>query len=510
MRDKGIEKKQIGINMVANVVSYSANIIISFILTPFLINTLGKETYSFYPIANTLVSYMSVLINAMNSIASRFVTVSIVQGNKEEANKYYASVFAANTLMSIALSIPMIIIVIFLDRFMKVPINTMASIKILFALVFSSALLNIIASVFGIATFAKNRIDLRSLRELVTAVLRIVLFFLMYQLLPPSIIYVGVVTLIVASVNILFQYKYTKMLLPEMKIHKRNISWSHTKELLASSIWNAINTFGNTLLAGMSMILANMFYGAEASGAYSIVNTVPQFVCGIIVMLVGVFYPVITYKYAQNDKDGLIKEIKNAQEIVGIVGCAVIAIFSALAKEFFYLWTPGEDASCLAILSFFTIIPHFLISCIWPLTNLNVIMNKIKTPAIFTLICGVANIVFAFFVFKIFNPGLISLPIISSGLQFIWIGVFIPIYACKNLKLSIWTFYPTVFKAMVTSIVIMAIVLVCKTQFILTSWVSFMLFGGICGILAIIILSIVVLGPKWWIAIYRKLIQRIG
>ena len=51
-----IGKKQVAINMVANIVSYSANILISFVLTPFLINTLGKETYSFYPIANTIVS----------------------------------------------------------------------------------------------------------------------------------------------------------------------------------------------------------------------------------------------------------------------------------------------------------------------------------------------------------------------------------------------------------------------------------------------------------------------
>ena len=86
--------------MLANIVSYSANIIISFVLTPFLINVIGKETYSFYPMANTIVTYMSVLTNAMNTAASRYVTIALVQEKQEEANKYYSSTLAANLLMA--------------------------------------------------------------------------------------------------------------------------------------------------------------------------------------------------------------------------------------------------------------------------------------------------------------------------------------------------------------------------------------------------------------------------
>jgi O-antigen/teichoic acid export membrane protein len=504
-----IGKKQIGLNMAANIVSYSANIIISFILTPFLINTLGKETYSFYPMANIIVSYMSVLTNAMNSMASRFVTISLVKGDIDEANKYYSSVLASNVLLSLILCIPMIVVVIYLENFMEVPINSVAAIKALFALVFSSALVNIIASIFGIATFAKNRIDLRSFRELVTAVLRLVLFFTMYRYLTPSIVYVGVVSLAVASVNVLFQSQYTKMLLPEIHLSKKNVSWKHTKELMGSSVWNAINTFGNTLLAGMSMILANMFYGATASGSYSIVQTVPQFVSGVIAMLVGVFFPVITYKYAQSDKDGLVTEIKTAQKLVGIFGCAVISIFSALATEFFTLWTPSEDASFLSLLSFVTIMPHILIACVWPLTNLNVVMNRVKIPALFTLGSGMANVLIAYIVYRIASPGVLSLSIISTILQYIWIGVFIPLYACHNLEVSPFTFYPTVLKAFCSSFVVMITINFVKGYFNLDSWMKFIVFGVISGIFTLVMMAVVILGLKQMISTVRQIWKKI-
>lgn len=498
-----IDNKQLTINMIANIVSYSSNLLISFVLTPFLINTLGKETYSFYPMANTIVSYMSVITTSMNTMASRFVTVSLVKGDREEANRYYSSVLAANSILGLLLVIPMVLVVVFLEKFMEIPINSVAAVKTLFALVFSSTLLNIFGAIFGIATFAKNRIDLRSLRELVTAILRLVLFVLLYKFLPASIIYVGIVTLVVSLVNMAFQFQYTRILLPEIRVSKENISNSHTKELFGSSVWNMINTLGNTLLAGMSLILANVFYGATASGTYSIVQTVPQFISGTITMLVGVFYPVITYRYAENDIKGLIREINRAQKAIGAVACATIVVFSSLASEFFALWTPGENSAYLSFLSFVTILPHICIACLWSLTNLNVVMNKVKIPALFTIGMGIVNVLIAYVTYKIATLGLLSLPIISSLLQIVWIVGIIPQYACRNLKVKWNTFYEPLARAICCAIPVAFFILQFKTLFSLDSWLKFILFGGGMGFIGLVVFSVGMFGVNN-IKIYMK------
>lgn len=487
-------KKQVGINMLANIVSYSANLIISFVLTPYLINVLGKEIYSFYPMANQIVSYLSVLTSAMNTMASRFVTVSLVNENDEEANRYYSSAVFSNILISIVLCIPMVIIVVFLERFMNVPINAVAAVKTLYILIFTSTLVSIVTSTYGIATFAKNRIDLRSFRELVTAILKLFLYVILYRFFSPSIVYVGIVSLVVVLVTTGFQVVYTKRLLPQISIRRNYVSRKHTIEMLSASIWNAINSFGNILLVGTSMVLANILYGAEASGVYSIVQTVPQFINGVICMLVGIFYPIITYKYAEKDYKGLIVEISNTQKIVGVCGCAVISVFSALANQFFSLWTPGENATYLATLSFITILPHFVISCMWTLTNLNVVMNKVKVPAIYTLISGIINVSFVVLGFNVFKFDLIMIPVISTVLQILWVGIFIPIYACYNLKIKYYTFYPTLCKLIFCSAVSMMIIVYIKQFFNLDSWLKFILFGGICGCITLIWFAVVVIG----------------
>lgn len=507
--DNNISKKQISINMIANIVSYSSNLIISFVLTPFLINSLGKDVYSFYPLANNFVSYLSILTAALNTMASRFFTVELVKGDNKEANKYYSSVLASNIVISAIMLIPMTIIIIFIDKFLNVPINSLAAIRTLFTLVFSAALINVIGSIFGIATFAKNRIDLRSIREIITAVIRLGLYVLLYTLLPASIVYAGIVTVIVAFISITIQVFYTKKLLPEIHFNRNDISVIHTKRLLSSTSWNIVFTFGNILLSGLTLFLVNTLYSADAAGSLSIVQTVPLFINGVISMLVGVFFPVITYKIAENDIKGATEQIVSAQRIIAIVGCAVISVFTGLAPEFFALWMPGENSIELTRLSFVTIFPHIVISCTWILTNLNIAMNKVKKPAIFTLLIGIVNIIFVIFAVKIFDAPFIYVQIISSILQIIWAGVFLPLYASKEMRVPFDTFYPPLIKAIFASVICYLFTDKVKNLFQMNNWYIFIVIGGIIGGISLLLFTIVEVGPNRLKLLYKTINKRL-
>ena len=259
----------------------------------------------------------------------------------------------------------------------------------------------------------------------------------------------------------------------------------------------------------MLMILANLFYGADASGSYSIVQTVLQFINGVIVMLIGVFYPVITYKYAQHDRKGLIEQISNAQRLVGTFGCSVIAVFSALATEFFDLWTPGQNSEYLALLSFITIAPHFIISCVWSLTNLNIVINKVKIPALFTMLCGTLNVLIACIVNNFFDSGLISFALISSLLQIVWVGVFIPLYASKNLGIKARIFYKPAIRTIIPAIVLMFFIIQVKHIFLLSTWLSLFMFGGITGVVVLLLVGCSALGVNSALQYSTMMIKRI-
>lgn len=487
------ENKRLAINMIANVVSYSSTLIVSFVLTPYLINTLGKEAYSFYPLANNFVSYMTILTNALNSMASRYITMALTKKELDKANTYFSSILFSNVIMAGILLIPMLIIVWFIDSLLVVPVNLVGSVRILFSFSFATMLVNIITSVFGVATFSKNRIDLRSLRELIISVLRLALFVVLFSCFTPSIIYVGITAFVIALVNFAFQRFYTKKLLPEISIDIKKFNILYVKEVLFSGVWNSINSLGNMLLVSTSLILVNKFYGADAGGEYSIVQTVPNFINGIISMLTGVFYPLIMIKYAQNDIAGMIGEIKKSQRIVGLFSVSVIGVFIGLSYDFFRLWTPGQDYNQLVLLSTITIMPHWIIGCIWSLSNVNIALNKIKIPALYMLASGICNILISTVVYYIVEPGVYAIPLISSVIQILWVSIFMPLYATKQLNVKWYTFYPTILRGGFACTITVLLVTAIRNSFCLNSWIKLMGTGVILGGIALLMNAIIVL-----------------
>ena len=188
-----IRKKRIGINFIANCVSFVIQLIISFIMTPIIIRSVGKEIYGFYPISTNIVTYMSIVTTALNALGSRYITIALAKNDIEDAKKYFSSLFTVNIILTTILILPTIFVILYLDKILNIPFDAIDSIKVLFSLVLSSALINIVSNVFGVATFAKNRIDLRSIREIIASIIKLILFVLFYYFLNSSIIYVGVV-----------------------------------------------------------------------------------------------------------------------------------------------------------------------------------------------------------------------------------------------------------------------------------------------------------------------------
>ena len=493
-------KKRMIINMLANSVSYGTTLIISFVLTPYLINTLGKDAYSFYPLSNNIISYISILINGLNIMSSRYITISLSKNDIDEANTYFSSMFFSNIFIVLITIIPMVLIVVFINQILSVPVNLIASVRTLFSFSFASLIVNIIFANYGIATFAKNRIDLRSIQDFILSIIRIILIVFFFTIFPSNIAYIGIIAFIITILMAIFQYIFTRKLTPELKLNIKKFNILYVKEVFISGIWNSLNTLGNILLASTTLILVNIYYGSSAAGEYSIVQIVPNFINGLISMLTGVFFPMIMINFARSDTVELMKSLKKAQSIVGTVAVTVIGLFIGFSSLFFHLWVPKENSNSLFILSTITILPHILIGCMWPLNSLNIAMNKIKLPAIFLIITGFLNIIISYICFKYFDFGLISLVITSTVLQIIWIGIFMPNYASKNLNIKYTFFYPLIIKVLLCGFLSFFIALMVVHIFYIDNWIVFIFLGSLSGIISLFINSIIIIG-------YREILE---
>ena len=93
------KNKQMTINLVSGIVLLIVNVIISFFLYPRIIETLGEEAYGFVSLANNFVNYATVVTIALNSMASRFLTIAVHKGDEKAANQYFNSIFISNIFL---------------------------------------------------------------------------------------------------------------------------------------------------------------------------------------------------------------------------------------------------------------------------------------------------------------------------------------------------------------------------------------------------------------------------
>lgn len=166
------DNKQLAINIFSNICIYVLQFVISFLLTPFIVKALGVEAYGFVGLSNNIISYTTLITVALNAMASRFISIEYHKNNIKKANVYFSSVFYGNLILGIIMMAISSVIVLYLEYIVNIPEKLVSDVKILFILLSVNAILGIITSVFNIATFVKNRIDLRSIRTAIGNVLR--------------------------------------------------------------------------------------------------------------------------------------------------------------------------------------------------------------------------------------------------------------------------------------------------------------------------------------------------
>ena len=81
--------KRLAINMIANIVAFVVQFGINFLLTPYIVHTLGSEAYGFVQLSNNIISWVGILTVALNSMSGRFICIEINRQNTKKAKEYF-------------------------------------------------------------------------------------------------------------------------------------------------------------------------------------------------------------------------------------------------------------------------------------------------------------------------------------------------------------------------------------------------------------------------------------
>lgn len=479
------EKKRLAINMIANVLAFGVQFGVSFVLTPYIIRTLGAEAYGFVPLANNFIGYTNIITVALNSMASRFISIEINRGDVKKANIYFSSILIANIILALILLVPAVLLVLFVNGFLNVPAGLLTDVQWTFSFSFISLFIGLILSVFGCVFYVRNRLDLSAKRNIEGNVIRAVVLIALFTIFQPKIYYVTATMLIVNVYICVTNVHYTHKLMPEVKLNRRNFSWPAVRELLSSGVWNSVNELSVVLLTTLDLLLMNMFVGAQAGGEYSLVKTLPTFIQQIVGVMVSVFIPQFTIYYAKKQHDKLMKSIMFSVEVMGAVLTIPIGYLIIFGGDFYRVWVPGQDANLLQALSVLTLVPMVVTGSINTIFNVYTVTNKLKVPALVWVVLGVINVLLVIGLLKFTPLGIWTIPIVSLVMGLARNLTFTPIYAAHCLDVPWYTFYKSIARGCLCVCSVMIISVAYRLVHVPTGWIGLIVAAAICGSLAL-------------------------
>jgi O-antigen/teichoic acid export membrane protein len=468
------QKKKLAINMIAQIIAFLVNLAIGFLLTPFIVEHIGKEAYGFVGLAFNFVAYAQLITVALNSMAARYITISIHQNDIPAANKYFSSVFYANLFISLILTLIFSVVIVYLNSLINIPEKLNTDVKLLFSFVFFNFIISMITSVYGLATFAKNRLDLSAVRSIISNILKVITLLICFAFFTPNVWYIGFASVVTTLYLFIANVKLTNDLLPNIKIKKKHIDIVKIIELLRSGLWNTISKLSAILSVGLDLLIANLFINPAAMGILSLAKIIPTLILSVFAMLASVYAPNLTTAFALNNYDDIKQQLLSSMRFLGFLSSIPIAILFAYGDMFFQLWVPGEDYFLIHIISIFTCIELCFALPQEGLWNVFTVTNKVKPASINLFVMSVLTILSVFIAMNIVEPNnrIYYLGGLTSLFSTIRLLTFLPIYGAKCINLKWTAFYPVLIKNLLSILILTFISIFFKKMINQISWLT--------------------------------------
>lgn len=496
MKEMGKSKALI-INAIASFITFAVGLCITFFFTPYLTDVVGEEAYGFVGLGNNLINYVTIVTIALNSVAGRFITIEYHKGNREAASEYFTSVLVANLAIVPAVLIIAVPVILNVEKVLNVPLELVTSVRYLFVFILINFIITLISTVYNVATFITNTLYLSSIANIVTSLLRIFLMCVMFGLLPANVAYVGLATCICTFIGLVINMYYTKRLIPEIKLKKNYIRLEKVKELISAGAWNSVTKLSQVLSDGLDLLISNIWISASVMGALSIAQQLPIYIATLLNTLINLFNPNLTMYYAKNDIEAVVKEMKLSMKFssffTNIIFCGIVVF----GRYFVGLWVPNQNVDLIYELLCVIMMSVVVSGVTTSLNNIFTVTNKLKANSLFWLVISFVNVVLVFILLNTTSLGVYAVAGVSKATGILGNLFFIPIYACRCLKIKWNTFYPIILRYMGTTAVMMVVFYGIRTIYTVPiNWITFVIVCAIAGIAGCIVNFFVLLNAR--------------
>jgi membrane protein EpsK len=478
---------QLPSNIIGNIAYFLINIIISILLVPYFISTLGVAAYGLIPLAGSVIGYVAIVVASLNTTVSRFLTVDLQRNDFTAANRTFNTAFFGLSIV-VVLMLPIIAVVAYyVPVIFNVPAGQETGAILLVLYVCIAFFISSLVGTYTVQLYAYNRLDLINLVNIINIIVQTGLIVLLFTMYGPSLVLVGYAYIATAIITSVISLILAMRVCPYLRLSPSSFDRSRVHDLAEMGGWVLINQIGTLLFIQIDLIVVNLLFGATSTGEYAIVLKWGNTLRTIAGVLGGILSPIILTYYAREHTEKLIRVTKSAVKLMGLTLALPIGLICGFAPQLLTVWVGAQYTFLAPLMILLTF--HLMINlAVTPLFSINMAYNKVRWPGIVTLIMGIGNFALAVILALFSGWGFYGVAAAGAIVLTLKNTCFIPWYATKVLGVRVHTFSRAMIPGAVAGLILGLITIILGFVLPVNTLIPLVLTGGILSIVYVFLM----------------------
>lgn len=312
--------------------------IVSLIVTRYLLRILGEEDYGLYNVVASVVVMFTFLNASMTQAIQRFITYALGKEDEDNVNKVFSMSFITQCLMIVALVILCEVIGVWFINFkLKIDLERLEAANWAFQLSIITFCVNFLRAPYESTVIAYERMSFFAYASIVDAILKLLLVFL---LIISPVDKLVAYALLLTGETVLMYLVYRFYCRRNFKASRFNFIWDKKifTDLLFFSGWSVCGSATNIATQKGFVFLLNYYVGLVANAAMGIATQVSTAVNAFVTGFQTSFRPQIVKAYAQGDQGYLVSLISKTSKLSFILVFLPAILIIVNAPLILQLW----------------------------------------------------------------------------------------------------------------------------------------------------------------------------
>jgi O-antigen/teichoic acid export membrane protein len=437
-------KPSLVINVISNWVAMAANLIVGFLLTPYIIRSLGMAQYGIWTLVISIIGYYGLLDMGITAAIMRYTARYASQKNYKALNENVNTSLTIFCLVGAAVALASLIAGEPLAHFFKIEAAEVSSFKHVIWLLGIAAGFMFTGTVLTVVILAHERFVIGNTIRVLTTFLRgglsLIVLYKGGGLAGLGLVYSGMAVFAIAANLVVI-----KMYLKHIKLSIGNINRTSVRALLSFGFFSFIIQIGIVLRTKLGAVVIGRYLDMDMVGIYGIAALLFGHLMNLTISCSGVTQPRLAAIAGKDSGKNLGDVVLKYSVFVSnfAVGAGFVALL--LCRDFFRLWLPENFKDINTATTVFYILLVGLAPDLMTDVSSNALQAIKKHPyyAYQTIVEGTANLLVS--ILLVTKLGIIGVAMGTAITALIAKVVFQPIYCCRVIKLNWFEYMSKVF-----------------------------------------------------------------